>query len=189
MKKTFILDTNVLLHDPKALFAFGDNDVVVPIYVIEEIDKFKRDLSELGRNARQVSRILDAYRSRGNLGEGVQTEKGGILSVLFTERNLPKEMANGAETDNRILAVALDVRDSDPDRVTHLRHQGHQPPHPGRRPGPHRRGLRLERVEISELYTGFAELEVAGGMIDAFYTSSVVELPARAHLPNQFVLP
>src|SRR4051812_14557688 len=76
MKKTFILDTNVLLHDPKALFAFGENDVVVPIYVIEEIDQFKRDLSELGRNARQVSRLLDAYREKGNLGTGVTNEKG-----------------------------------------------------------------------------------------------------------------
>src|SRR4051794_21898550 len=114
MKKTFILDTNVLLHDPNALFAFDDNDVVIPIYVIEEIDQFKRDLSELGRNARQVSRILDRFRANGNLGEGVKTEKGGVVKVLFTERNLPREMANGAETDNRILAVALDVRDTEP---------------------------------------------------------------------------
>ena len=54
MKKNFVLDTNVLLHDPRSLFGFGDNNIVVPIYVIEEIDNFKRDLSTLGRNARQV---------------------------------------------------------------------------------------------------------------------------------------
>ena len=57
-----MLDTNVMLHDPRALFLFKDNNVIVPIYVVEEIDKFKRDLSELGRNARQVSRDLDAFR-------------------------------------------------------------------------------------------------------------------------------
>ena len=57
-KKNYVLDTNVLLHDPGALYAFADNTVVIPIYVIEEIDTFKKDLSELGRNARHVARRL-----------------------------------------------------------------------------------------------------------------------------------
>jgi PhoH-like ATPase len=52
MRKTFVLDTNVLLHDPQALLRFQDNQVVVPIEVVEEIDRFKRDPSEKGRNAR-----------------------------------------------------------------------------------------------------------------------------------------
>ena len=63
MEKNFILDTNVLLHDPRSFFTFEDNNVVIPIYVIEEVDKFKRDLSELGRNARLVARYLDALRA------------------------------------------------------------------------------------------------------------------------------
>ena len=72
MRKNYVLDTNVLLHDPRALFQFKDNNVIVPIYVVEEIDKFKRDLSELGRNAREVSRTLDAFREEsGSLTEGV----------------------------------------------------------------------------------------------------------------------
>ncbi len=64
MRKNFVLDTNVLLHDPRAMFHFADNNVVIPIYVIEEIDTFKKDQSELGRNARQVARLLDELRSR-----------------------------------------------------------------------------------------------------------------------------
>ena len=63
MKKNFVLDTNVLLHDPRSIFAFDDNNVVIPIYVIEEIDNFKRDLSSLGRNARAVARSLDDFRA------------------------------------------------------------------------------------------------------------------------------
>jgi len=55
MRKNFVLDTNVLLHDPRAIFAFADNNVIIPIFVIEEIDTFKKDLNELGRNARTVS--------------------------------------------------------------------------------------------------------------------------------------
>ena len=66
MKKNFVLDTNVLLHDPKSMYGFDDNDVVIPIHAIEEIDNFKRDLSSLGRNARQVSRSLDEFRRAGS---------------------------------------------------------------------------------------------------------------------------
>jgi PhoH-like ATPase len=61
MKKTYVLDTNVLLHDAQALLRFEDNDVVIPMTVIEEIDRFKKDLNETGRNARQVSRIVDVF--------------------------------------------------------------------------------------------------------------------------------
>jgi len=60
--KTFVLDTNVLLHDPQALFRFEENTILIPITVIEEIDRFKKDMNETGRNARQVSRILDELR-------------------------------------------------------------------------------------------------------------------------------
>ncbi|HEY0255478.1 MAG TPA: PIN domain-containing protein, partial [Kofleriaceae bacterium] len=62
--KNYVLDTNVLLHDARSMFAFGDNAVVIPIYVIEEIDTFKKDQSELGRNARQIARLLDEHRSK-----------------------------------------------------------------------------------------------------------------------------
>ena len=72
MVKRFVLDTNVLLHNPDSLLHFEDNDVIIPIYVIEEIDTFKRNASELGRNARQASRHLDRLRHQGSLMEGDQ---------------------------------------------------------------------------------------------------------------------
>ena len=95
MKKNFLLDTNVLLHDPNALVSFEDNNVVIPIYVIEEIDNFKKDLSELGRNARQVSRMLDEFRGTegASLLDGVPLNGmgagGGTLRVAITARDLP----------------------------------------------------------------------------------------------------
>ena len=67
MKKNYVLDTNVLLHDPHAIFKFDDNDVIIPIYVIEEVDQFKREGSERGRNARHVVRLLDELREHGRL--------------------------------------------------------------------------------------------------------------------------
>src|SRR5215471_6999721 len=114
MRKNFILDTNVLLHDPRSIYGFGDNNVVIPIYVIEEIDQFKRDLSELGRNARLVARYLDSFRAEGSLAEGVPLPDGGTIRVLFTTRELSHGMANGNLMDNRILSVAIDLKENEP---------------------------------------------------------------------------
>ena len=73
-RKNFVLDTNVLLHDPRSIYSFDDNTVVIPIYVIEELDQFKKDMSELGRNARQIARYLDMPTAlEGTLAEGVPT--------------------------------------------------------------------------------------------------------------------
>ena len=115
MRKTFVLDTNVLLHDPQALTRFQDNHVVIPIEVVEEIDRFKRDPAEKGRNARQVSRLLDGLRQLGNLSEGVTIDEasGGTVKVVFCRREtlsqLPPEL-KGGNGDNNILAVALEQR-------------------------------------------------------------------------------
>ena len=108
-----VLDTNVLLHDPQAPTRFGPKSVVLPIQVIEEIDRFKRDSSEKGRNARRISRFLDAHREKGNLADGVPLEgtQGGTLQVSFcrqeTLKQLPIELQGGGG-DNNILAVALE---------------------------------------------------------------------------------
>ena len=85
--KNYILDTNVLLHDPNSLLDFKDNNVLIPIEVIEEIDRFKRESSELGQNARTVSRTLDALRGKGHLNKGVKLENGGKLRIIFHEQN------------------------------------------------------------------------------------------------------
>ncbi|MEM8714405.1 MAG: PIN domain-containing protein, partial [Cyanobacteria bacterium P01_G01_bin.4] len=77
MKKAYVLDTNVLLHDPMSIHQFQENDIVLPITIIEELDRFKKQASNIGRNARLVSRILDEMRSRGHLIEGIDLGKGG----------------------------------------------------------------------------------------------------------------
>ena len=110
-KKNFVLDTNVLLTDPAALSKFGDHNIVLPITVIEELDKFKRDLSDLGRNAREVTRTLDRFRTtKGHsLSKGVPTTGGGLLRVwtdLGKEPPLPFPTL-GKTADSLILASAL----------------------------------------------------------------------------------
>ncbi|MFN7972200.1 MAG: PIN domain-containing protein [Acidobacteriota bacterium] len=92
-RKTFILDTNVLLHDPQSIFRFEEHEVVIPIKVIEEVDRFKRDPTEIGRSARRVSRYIDGMRERGSgLADGV-LDRGGILRVsvgIGTSRGSPR---------------------------------------------------------------------------------------------------
>ncbi len=83
--KNYIIDTNVLLHDPNALLSFEENHVLIPIEVIEEMDRFKRESSELGQNARQVSRMLDGFRGEGHLSEGVKLPTGGQTQNHFLQ--------------------------------------------------------------------------------------------------------
>jgi PhoH-like ATPase len=190
MRKNFILDTNVLLHDPQSIYAFADNNVIVPIYVIEEIDQFKRDLSELGRNARMVARYLDSFRTEGSLAEGVALPNGGMLRVAFTENKPPASLADKDLMDNRILQVAIELRQKEPDtqavfitKDTNLRIRADAL-------GLVAEDYDAERVEISELYTGLAELFVPRETVDLLYKPGAeVDVPGMEQLaPNQYLL-
>jgi PhoH-like ATPase len=106
VKKTYVLDTNVLLQSPQAIYAFADNDVVIPEVVLEELDRFKKEPSEIGANARQTARLLDALREKGELTQGVELQGGGRLRIElnFTDVSLPEGWP-AAKADNRILKV------------------------------------------------------------------------------------
>jgi PhoH-like ATPase len=121
MPKVFILDSNVLLHDPNAIFKFEDNELIIPIYVIEEIDRFKRDSTERGRNAREVARLIDALRDQngGSLAQGAPVGNGGSLSVYVPERPAELRAAlNPKSGDNAILQVAHELSAAHPGRAT-----------------------------------------------------------------------
>lgn len=192
MIKNFVLDTNVLLHDPNALHKFQDNRVIIPITVVEELDHFKKDLNMLGRNARTVSKFIDRMRVTGSLSKGVPLENGGELRVAFCGNGnslLPAELY-GEKKDNHILAVALSVQAREKDvpvvvisKDTNLRIKADA------------LGLRAEdyesgRVEIEELYQGFREVEVEKGWIDAFYAAAESAPPGNVEelLPNEYLV-
>ncbi len=105
--KMYILDTNVLLHDPDALFSFEASNVAIPIFVLEELDTFKSESTQRGFNAREVIRHLDVLRGRGSLSQGVPLDNGGTLKVLF----IPPDQTCGVPLpqdimDNKILYTA-----------------------------------------------------------------------------------
>lgn len=107
MEKTFVLDTNVLLYDANSIFKFGENEVFIPLIVIEELDRFKRDQNENGRNARQFSRIVDQLRQKGSLSNGVEIGNKGLLVISLNLK--PKENHQELDltsNDNLILSNA-----------------------------------------------------------------------------------
>src|SRR6185436_3068703 len=112
--KNYILDTNVLLHDPNSLLSFKSNHVLIPIEVIEEIDRFKRESTERGQNARAVSRMLDGWRAQGRLSEGVILSTGGQLRIVFQKKGENGAVTVGSNAvDSRIVALALSVQSGD----------------------------------------------------------------------------
>jgi len=108
--KIYILDTNVLMYEPRALFAFDDNEVVIPLIVLDELDKHKNGASQAAKHARMVIRSLDELRALGNINEGVLTERGGKIRVeLNNLGNIPNDL-DPTRTDNRIISVALSLK-------------------------------------------------------------------------------
>nr|DAD54324.1 TPA_exp: hypothetical protein CAETHG_RS04620_2 [Clostridium autoethanogenum DSM 10061] len=81
LKKTYVLDTNVILYSPGAILTFDDGDVVIPEVVLEELDGFKKNKNDLGANARYAARLIDDFRKSGKLNQGVDLPGGGKLRV------------------------------------------------------------------------------------------------------------
>ena len=187
MIKSYILDTNVLLHDPQALFRFADNNLIIPITVIEEIDRFKKDLNETGRNARHVSRTLDGLRKKGHLITGVELESGGHLRVVLHSREamdrLPPELIDD-RGDNRILAVALDLKEAGEHPVfvtkdTNLRIKADVL-------GLVAEDYSSDKVEVDDLYSGYSEVMIDKSQVDQFYEEGYLDLEGDFQ-PNQFL--
>ena len=116
MVKNYVLDTNTLIHDPKAIFNFQDNNVIIPFPVLEEIDKLKTRQDKVAKSAREVNRILDKLRKEGNLHTGIKLENGGILKIMTLNKNYDNEIPKylGKSMDDFIIFYALYLQKTDP---------------------------------------------------------------------------
>ncbi|MCS6900122.1 MAG: PhoH family protein [Myxococcales bacterium] len=183
MKKNYVLDTNVLLYDPHAIYKFEDNDLIIPIYVIEEIDQFKREGSERGRNARSICRHLDELRERGSLSSGVPLDSGGSLRVAVpTTRPELASALDKATQDQAILQTAIDVRDHSPERPTifvtmdtNLRIRADAV-------GVSTENYENQRVDIEHIDRGIVELDVDPRDIDLFFHEGSLPPPPDTKL-------
>jgi len=185
--KSFVLDTNVLLHNPKALFSFADNEVVIPIDVLEELDKFKSENTDKGRHAREVARQLDRLRVKGTLAEGVGLEETGgtirieMKSELAAESGLHEDIA-----DNRILSVAHRLKDAG--RTVVFVSKDINGRIKADALGIKAMDFEKQKVNFDEFYLGWRRGLVPGASVDAFYKDRRLELPEGDYHPNEFLL-
>ncbi|MFW5979887.1 MAG: PhoH family protein [Halanaerobiales bacterium] len=177
MKKNFVLDTNVLLMDPQAIFSFEENDVVIPLAVVEEIDDQKNKSSDIGYNARETSRLLDELRLKGKLSKGIELNNGGKLTIAINGKDLilPPGLSS-TKMDNRILSTAIHLQRDNPDKKIVLISNDIN--------------LRLiaeafdikaeehksDRLTEQNIYSGFKEFKVSKNIIDEFYQNKELSI-------------
>jgi PhoH-like ATPase len=192
-KRTYVLDTNVYLTDSHCFKKFGRNDVILPLKVLEEIDKHKKRQDGVGANARHTIRLLDELRAKGNLHKGIRIDKGlGIIRAVYSDVSaLPPEM-DKRDPDNIIIAAALNEKNENPNKKVvivsldiNLRVRCD--------------ALGIECEDYNEnqvvkreehIYTGFTKHLVDDQTIDHFYSGEklFIDKEEKNLLPNEFVM-
>ena len=186
MKKTFVLDTNVLLHNAESIESFADNTIVLPMAVIEELDNFKKENNELGRSARQVIRRLDNLRAQGNLRDGVPIGDGGILKIANAPLDTSYAGLEAKIPDNRILGLAFQLHQAgehvifvSKDINARLKADAL---------GLVAEDFEKQKVNIDELYSGYEEAIVSTRTVDEFFKNRVMKARGLGKYPNEFLL-
>lgn len=198
MNKIYVLDTNVLLQDPQAIFSFQDNEVVIPAVVLEEVDSKKRYMDEIGRNARHVSKLIDNLRQQGKLHEKIPLYTGGSLRIELNHRSFQQlqEIFLEKTNDNRIIAVAKNLSLEEEakkdgksvilvskDTLVRVKADA--------------LGLQAEDflsdrvIEVNDIYTGFIELYTERELLDKFYDKgelTLTDITKQRFYSHQFLI-
>lgn len=184
-EKTFIIDTNVLIHRPDAILSFKGCVVVLPMWVLEELDRLKTFSDERGRNARRAIRFLDTAGQKGNLAEGVRIDNGTTLKVVASQ---PKKIPNDFfedKADNKIILTAWQIQQEGGQvffvskdinarvKATAL--------------GIKAVDYEKQKVDITKLYTGFSSIDVRPEAYAQLRDSGSLEWPEDLP-PNHFLL-
>ncbi len=207
--KYYVLDTNVLLHNPNALFVFQENHVVIPYPVLEELDAMKRREDDVGRSARSAIRFLDRLRKYGKLTEGVELSKLGVkaggatgtLSIDINDHDRPPIIAS-EQPDNRIIAAAWALHREGKRAVFVTKDLAARIKSDSL--GIQSEDFLNQQVDGDRLYTGYLELETSSEIIDTLYRDRMLEVESleeylevenpdgenytRELTPNQFVI-
>lgn len=189
MDKIFVLDTNVLIHNPQSIFAFDEHRVVIPIVVIEEIDQFKKGIDEKSRNARQIGRYLDSLRAQGSLQEGVPLPHGGVLQITVNN-----EVSNSAmkllfldRNDNLIIGTALYMKNKYPDAEVTLVSKDANVRIKADCVGINAENFENDALRFEELYTGWENLEVEPAILQELNEKHYITNTFGEFFPNQFL--
>jgi PhoH-like ATPase len=188
-RKTFVIDTNVLLHDPEAIVKFPLNNVVIPVTVLEELDKMKRLPNELGKNSRAVIRFLDSLKSlgEGNLHSGVTIENKATIRIQLEIKNDFPYTFSLSINDNRILLAAFILQERG-EKVVFVSKDF------AARIKAEAIGLEAEDYEnlkfsYEAIYRGMRKLEVSKADVDTFYKDGGIALPTVSDFrPNEYAI-
>jgi len=192
-KKTYVLDTSVYLTDPASLRSFKNNDIVIPLKVLEELDKHKNRQDAVGLNARSTIRALDVLRSKGNLHKGVRLEKGkGLVFIKPYDPSLLPEELKASTPDNQIIATALTEKVINPNRKVILVSRDIHMRVMCDALGVESEEYKVDRVVAGSdfVYTGYSELLVDDQKIDSFYGGVDIFVEPDEHNvhPNEFLM-
>lgn len=185
-RKTYVIDTNVLLHDPEAIVKFNGNDVVIPLVVIEELDALKRFTDELGKNARQVIRFIDSLKNQGHLHEGVAVDNDVVVRLHFdTTGSERKGFPLPLEKKNRILYSAFQLQSGgnrvvvvSKDFIVRVKAEAI---------GIEAQNYLALRLSYDEMYKGYRRIEVPKHDIDLFFKNGYLDFE-NGFLPNEYCL-
>ena len=195
-KKFYVLDTSVYLTDYRAIFSYGNNDIIIPLVVLEELDNCKKRANGVGVNARSIIRTLDELREKGNFQKGIRIRKGSGL--CFTKAPDLSELPTGYSpdiADHQIIATALTIKKEFPGRKVIVASNDINLRIKCDAIGVAAEGYKTEKVIKSghELYSGFAKVLVDDQIIDRFYAGEKIFLSDAANerielYSNQFVM-
>ena len=176
-KKIFVLDTNVILSDPKAIFNFDEHDIIIPIIVVEELDKFKKDMNQIGLAARAFARHIEELRKKGKLVEGVALESGGSIRIDITgDVEMPGPKLSTSYADNVILAAAYKITKDNPDREVTLVSKDVNLRIKADVLGIKADTYRNDTVNFNQLPKGYENLIVEGALIDKIFESRKIPI-------------
>ncbi|NGX45409.1 MAG: PhoH-like protein [Chlamydiae bacterium] len=183
-RTAYIIDTNVLLHDPDAINKFKDSDIIIPLPVLEELDNLKRNTDERGRNARHVIRFIDSFKGKGDFNKGVELQTGSTLCIrarIKTQRDFPLPQ----ERSNLKLQIAFQEQEQH-DKVVFLSKDLVM------RVKAEAIGLAAEdyqslKFSYDTLYRGYRMVELPKEKIDGFYKDGFLPFEEEAH-PNEYFL-
>ncbi len=190
--KIFVLDTNVLVHDPRSIFKFQDNEVVIPIMVLEELDSLKTRQDGAGQDARVAMRFLDEIKNKGEIFDGVKVnDDGGKLRIELKYhdcKTMPVSF-DPTKADNKILSVASGLKNSKEaggpvimvSKDINVRVKAESL-------GIKAEDYESDKVDVHELFRGFDVVYVSKETIETFYREGRLQLPDKQFYPNQCVL-
>ncbi len=190
-RKFFVVDTSVLLYDMKSIHSFPDNDVIIPIVVLDELDRFKEKPGLLGESARYVNRYLDTLRSLGNLSKGILIEETG--QTIRVELRAPKtdniEGLDWSYGDNKIIACALHLKKENKESIVKVITKDINLRVKCDAVGLEAEDYFKDDLETEEQWSGWSDVELSEDLIDSFYESGFCELDGQEFLnENEFVV-